>query len=140
MRHALLILIVALSAGCTVGPNYKRPSITVPQSFRAPNSFPPAQADSIADLKWFEILKDEQLQTLIRHTLERNYDLRDAVARVEETRAALGIVRSDQFPNFGAGASVEMNRFSRDGATRISPQLLPSQNRNFGTAALELLS
>ena len=44
---------------------------------------PPAQAASIADLKWFEVFKDEKLQELIRTALEQNYDLRDAVARVE---------------------------------------------------------
>jgi multidrug efflux system outer membrane protein len=59
---------------------------------------------------------------------------------VEEARAALGITRSYQLPNFGAGGAVEINRLSRDGATPLPPQFLPSQNRNFGTAALQLLS
>jgi multidrug efflux system outer membrane protein len=140
MRYILLIAIACFSTACTVGPNYKRPSIATPQSFRAPDPPPPGQPDSFADLKWFEVFKDEQLQALIRHALERNYDLRDAVARVEEARAALGITRSDQFPSFGAGGAVEINRLSRDGATPIPPELLPSQNRNFGTAALQLLS
>jgi outer membrane protein, multidrug efflux system len=55
-------------------------------------------------------------------------------------KGRLGVTRSNQYPNFGAGASVEINRLSRDGATPIRSRLLPSQNRNFGTAALELLS
>src|SRR5579864_8590011 len=99
MRHTLLIAVACLSTACTVGPNYKRPSIATPQTFRAPNPLAPGQAGSFADLKWFEVFKDEQLQALIRHALERNYDLRDAVARVEEAQAALGITRSNQFPN-----------------------------------------
>lgn len=140
MRPILPIAIVCFSTACTVGPNYKRPSIATPQSFRAPDPLPPKEAASFADLKWFEVFKDEQLQTLIRHALERNYDLRDAAARVEEARAALGITRSDQFPSFGAGGAVEINRLSREGATPIPPQLLSNQNRNFGTAALQLLS
>src|SRR5579871_3175109 len=140
MRHVLLIGIICFSASCTVGPNYRRPQLATPETFRAPDPLPPGQADSFADLKWFEVFKDEQLQALIRRALEHNYDLRDAVARVEEARAALGITRSDQFPDFGGGASVEINRLSRDGATPLPPQFLASQNRNFGTAALELLS
>ena len=60
--------------------------------------------------------------------------------RVEEARANLGITRSNQFPNFGASGAVEINRLSRDGATPLPAALLPSQNRNFGTAALDLLS
>jgi len=141
MRGQTLVLLIAiLSAGCAVGPNYQRPATAVPQSFRAPEPLPPSQAASIADLKWFEVFHDEKLQELVRTALERNYDLRDAVARVEEARAGLGITRSNQFPTVGAGAAVDINRLSRDGATPIPSQLLPSQNRNFGTAALQLLS
>ena len=140
MRQILLISIVCFSTACTVGPNYKRPSIATPQNFRAPNPLPPGEAASFADLKWFEVFKDEQLQALIRHALERNYDVQDAAARVEEARAALGITRSDQYPSFGAGGAVEINRLSREGATPIPPQLLSNQNRNFGTAELQLLS
>ena len=140
MRHILVIGIVCFSTACTVGPNYRRPTIATPQSFRAPDPLPPGQADTFADLKWFEVFKDEQLQALIRRALERNYDLRDAVARVEEARASLGVTRSNQFPSFGAGGALEVNRLSRDGETPIPPELLASQNRNFGAAALQLLS
>jgi multidrug efflux system outer membrane protein len=136
----ILVLIPGLFVGCTVGPNYSRPKIQTPDSFRAPDPLPPDQAASIADLKWFEVFKDPKLQELIRRALEYNYDLRDAVTRVEEARASLGITRSNQFPQFSAGAGVEINRFSRDGATPISPEFLPSQNRNFGSAGLQLLS
>jgi NodT family efflux transporter outer membrane factor (OMF) lipoprotein len=139
-ERTFLILIAGLSAGCVVGPNYKRPTVPVPASFRAPDPLPPEEAASIADLKWFEVFKDEELRELIRTALERNYDLRDAVARVEEARANLGRTRSNQLPNFGASGGVEINRFSRDGATPLPREVLLSQNRNFGSAALELLS
>ena len=138
--RTLLLVAALLSAGCAVGPNYQRPEIQTPASFRAPAPMPPQQAASIADLKWFEVFKDPKLQDLVRTALEQNYDLRDAVARVEEARANLGITRSNQYPNVGAGASLQINRLSRDGATPIPSQLLRSQNRNFGTAALQLLS
>ena len=141
MRARLLIVVIAAwCAGCMVGPNYKRPTVPVPASFRAPDPLPPSQAASFADLKWFEVFKDAQLQTLVRTALDRNYDLRDAVARVEAARANLGIQRSYQYPNFAAGGAVEINRLSRDGATPLPAQFLPSQNRNFGTAALQMLS
>ena len=102
-----LLLVAVLLTGCTVGPNYHRPSIDVPTAFRAPEPLPADQAASIADLKWFEVFKDAQLQALMREALQRNYDLREAVARVEEARAALGITRSNQYPNFGVGGSIE---------------------------------
>ena len=122
--RAFLILIAGLSASCVVGPNYKRPTTAIPPSFRAPEPIPPSQAASFADLKWFEVFKDEKLQELIRKSLVTNYDLRDAVARVEEARASLGITRSNQFPNFDANGSVEINRFSRDGSTPLPPAFL----------------
>ena len=112
----------------------------MPPNFRAPDPLPPAQAESFADLKWFDVFQDPQLQKLIRAALEHNYDLRDAVARVQEARANLGITRSNQFPNFGGSGQMDINRLSRNGATPIPSALLPSQNRNFGAAALQLLS
>jgi len=140
MRPTFTIVAMAFLCGCTVGPNYQRPNLTTPAQFRAPDPLPAPQAYSLADLKWFELFHDEQLQALIRTALAQNYDLRDAVARVEAARANLGITRSGQFPQFSAGGGVEINRLSRDGATPIPAQLLPSQNRNFGSAALNLLS
>src|ERR1700733_3118385 len=134
---ALSLLVLC---GCTVGPNYQRPNLATPAQFRAPEPLPVQEAFSLADLKWFELFRDEQLQALIRRALVQNYDLRDAVTRVEAARANLGITRSQQFPNFAAGGAVEINRLSRNGETPLPPQFLPSQNRNFGEAALSLLS
>ena len=125
---------------CTVGPNYTRPPVAAPAAFRAPAPLPESQAAALASLKWFEVFKDEKLQDLIRTALRQNYDLRDAVARVDAARAGLGITRSAQFPNFGASGAVEINRLSRDGATPLPAQFLPSQNRTFGEATLNLLS
>jgi outer membrane protein, multidrug efflux system len=138
--RALLTSFAVLLMGCTVGPNYGRPAVAIPSDFRASAPLPPAQAASLADLKWFEVFKDKELQGLIRTALEKNYDLRDAVARIDVARAGLGITRSGQFPNVGAAGNIEINRLSRDGATALSPAVLPTQNRNFGTVTLALLS
>ena len=139
-KTAISAILLWLLCGCAVGPNYQRPKLATPAQFRAPEPLPAQQAASIADLKWFEIFKDEQLQTLIRTALVQNYDLRDAAARVEAARASLGITRSDQFPQFGASGGVDINRLSRQGEEPIPAALLPSQNRNFGSASLNLLS
>jgi len=129
-----------LLTGCTVGPDYQRPKVAIPVNFRAPSPLPADEAASIGDLKWFEVFRDESLKSLISTALVNNYDLRDAVARVEEARASLGMTRSNQFPSFSANGSVAVNRFSRDGQTALSPAFLPSQNRTFGSASLALLS
>jgi multidrug efflux system outer membrane protein len=139
----LLIAIAAgtiVLAGCTVGPNYSRPPVQTPANFRAPAPLPPPESASLADLKWFEVFHDQQLQELIRVALKQNYDLRDAVARVDEARANLGITHSNQLPQVGASGALEITRLSRDGQFPLPASFVQSQNRNWGSAALNLLS
>ena len=107
MRFPIIVMPMAIVlAGCTVGPNYRRPAVATPASFRAPEPLPADQAASLADLKWFEVFKDPELQNLVRTGLAQNYDLRDAVARVQQARASLGITRSNQFPQLSAEGDV----------------------------------
>src|SRR5215472_13163751 len=94
--HIAIALAALVTGGCAVGPNYHRPQVAVPQSFRAPAPLPQADAASLADAKWFEVFHDEKLQDLIRAALAQNYDLRDAAARVEQARANLRGTRSNQ--------------------------------------------
>jgi len=139
--QAIAILIaMGLLSSCTVGPNYHRPAVQTPQAFHVPEPLPDSQAASFADLKWWEVFRDEELQSLIRKALEQNYDLRDAVARVEMAQANLGITRSDQFPQVSASGNVNITQLSRNGAFPLPPDLVPSQNRNWGEAQLNLLS
>jgi multidrug efflux system outer membrane protein len=139
MKFSFIPLVLLLS-GCAVGPNYERPNVPAPITFRAPEPLPPDQAASLADLKWFEVFKDPELQKLVRQGLVQNYDLRDAVARVEEARSNLGITRSDQFPQVGATGAVNFTRLSRDGSFPLPESFVPHQNRTWGQASLNLLS
>src|SRR5258708_32935806 len=123
MRKSLTAPIVAaaLLVGCVVGPNYHRPAIQAPNAFRAAAPATASDPVSLADLKWWEVFKDEKLQELERTALAQNYDLRDAATRVEAARANLGITRSDQFPNLGAGGGNSPLRLSRYGQTPPAP-------------------
>src|SRR5215813_10919629 len=141
MRKSLLVPLFAAAflTGCALGPNYQPPAISAPNSFRGV----PATAnnsESLADLKWWEVFKDEKLQELERVALEQNYDLREAAARVEAASAALGVTQSNQFPNVSANADIATIRGSRNGATPLPAAFVPSQNRTFGAATLSLLS
>jgi multidrug efflux system outer membrane protein len=139
MKFSIVPFILILS-GCALGPNYERPNVPTPVTFRAPEPLPADQAASLADLKWFEVFKDAELQKLIRAGLAQNYDLRDAVARVEEARANLGITRSDQFPQVGASGAVNFTRLSRDGSLPLPASFVPNQDRTWGQASLNMLS
>jgi NodT family efflux transporter outer membrane factor (OMF) lipoprotein len=139
-RATAVLIAAAFMAGCTLGPNYHRPAVQIPQNFRAPSPLPAPQAESFADLKWWEVFKDPALQELVKTAIQQNYDLRDAVARVEAARANLGITRSNQFPQVGVSGDVQFTRLSRDGAEPLPASFIPNQNRNWGEASLNLLS
>jgi outer membrane protein, multidrug efflux system len=91
-----------LISACTVGPNYHRPNVQIPTSFRAPSQQAESQTPSFADLPWWQVFHDPQLQELIRTALKQNYDLQLAVERVNAARAQVGITRSNQFPQVSA--------------------------------------
>jgi multidrug efflux system outer membrane protein len=96
MRRLLAALLsLVLVAGCAMGPDYKRPAIPTAQEFRMTESTDP---NSIANLSWWELLRDEELQTLIRIALEENKDLKRAVASIDEFQARALIAKMDFAP------------------------------------------
>ncbi len=109
MRPCIFLLSVALLAcGCTLGPNYQRPTAAVPGWYRGTISDEAAQTQlaPVGDQKWWDIFQDEQLRTLIRTALTQNYDSRIAASRLLEAQAQLGIIRAHQFLTLGAGAGI----------------------------------
>lgn len=103
MRSLVVGLLAIVLSSCAVGPDYERPKTTTPEGFRMADS--EGAATSIANLPWWELLKDEELQKLIRIALEENKDLQRAVASVEEFQARLFIARTDFAPQMSATAN-----------------------------------
>jgi multidrug efflux system outer membrane protein len=124
LRLLCALLAALLLAGCLVGPKYKRPVVPVPPNFR---DLPgPAEAESLADLPWWEVFQDETLRGLIREAIANNYDLRVAAGRIEEARARVGNVRSFLYPQVGAVGAI-----SGDGASRLSDPPQATGDRTF---------
>lgn len=99
MRRAFfpfILLVFGALSGCVVGPQYKRPVVTVPDQHRGQAT--PAEAASLADQPWWEIFHDDSLKSLIAEALKNGYDVRLAAWRVEEARANAGIANSQRFP------------------------------------------
>ncbi len=118
MRRLIPGLMTALLlAGCALGPDYRRPDVPVPQSWRSPAE----GAGSLADTAWWELFPDDTLRTLIREALEANKDLQLAAARVMEARAQLGVARAGQFPQVDGGASYARERISERGTIPLPP-------------------
>jgi outer membrane protein, multidrug efflux system len=124
MRIAKLLgatLFASALVGCMVGPNYHRPSVQTPNSYRDLASNPKLQAQtaSYADLPWWQVFQDPKLQELIRTALKQNYDLQLATERINAARAQLAVARSSLFPqvsgnsNFGGGKeNQEQSRYN----------------------------
>jgi multidrug efflux system outer membrane protein len=98
-----LLIVLLIGPGCALGPDYERPDIDTPDAFVQRSD----SGASIANLQWWELYEDPQLQSLIELALEHNNDLAIAVSRIEEARARYGFVRADLFPRVDAqvGAS-----------------------------------
>src|SRR5437868_752047 len=95
-------------SGCAVGPNYGRPSAGAPENFRFANGT--TTTNSLGDLPWWEIFRDPTLQELIRVALTNNYDLKQAVARVEQARNVAIAARAPLLPQIGYGGDVGRGR------------------------------
>ncbi|HXA34736.1 MAG TPA: efflux transporter outer membrane subunit [Steroidobacteraceae bacterium] len=98
-----------VSAGCTLGPDYRRPETSTPAVYRFESD---ATADSVADAGWWQVYQDPVLQALIREALADNFDVRIAAARVDQARAALGTARLLQLPQIGLTGSALRERTS----------------------------
>ena len=103
----LATVLMSVLAGCKVGPNYHRPTVSVPTEYRDVRESPQQQAKaaSYADLPWWQVFQDPQLQELIRTAIKQNYDLQLATERINAARSELAITRSSLFPQVGGGAN-----------------------------------
>ena len=109
LAKTLITVVVAsgLLAGCMVGPNYHRPAAQTPTAFRdlSEKSQVSAQAASYADVPWWQVFQDPQLQELIRTALKQNYDLQIATERINQARAQVAVTRSSLFPQLQANSN-----------------------------------
>ena len=124
----LLVLMVAL-AGCSVGPDYQRPALDTPSAFRASSTgtVDLSGTNSLADLDWWRVMNDPQLQAYIAEALTNSWDIQIAAARVLQAEAAARVTRSQFFPTVGAGADWTTARASENGPSPIPPGVNPQQ-------------
>ncbi len=139
LRFLALVFISAglFLAGCSVGPNYKRPAVDIPTAFRGAENVDASRnpSASLADQKWFEVFQDPRLQELIRTALKQNYDVRIAATHVLEAQDQVGLARANQFPIVTANGS---GTTIRNPATGPIPSYTYTYGRITGNAAWDL--
>jgi outer membrane protein, multidrug efflux system len=112
MNKSTLVSLAATFAltGCTVGPNYKRPPVSMPDAYRGAPALTQASTRTFGDTKWQEAFQDPTLQSLIKEALANNYDLRIAANRVIQAQDQLGIARASQRPSIDGDTAIDYQR------------------------------
>src|ERR1700722_11019674 len=128
-----ILAVLVLEAACMMGPKYKRPTVDVPQEYRAPAPEQAGQASSLGNEQWWQVYQDPSLTQLIHTAIAKSYDVRIAAARVLEAQAQVGITRANQLPSASIGADV----FSEQNAKVTN--LFPAYQVNGGELNLSVI-
>ena len=102
--RSFLLGLLSVLVSCKMGPDYARPGIPVSDSFRMAEEQKDLQ--SLANVPWWELYRDGELQKLIRIALEENKDLKRAVATVDEFAARILVAKTDFAPQMNVAANV----------------------------------
>ena len=105
-----------LVSGCMMGPNYQRPEVDTPQTWR----FEDKEAKDVVNTAWWEQFNDPVLNELINIALQENKDVKIAAAVIEEFMGRYGVVRAPLYPQIGAGAIVGRDRATEEGPAPVS--------------------
>lgn len=132
-----IVIVAAFSAslgGCMMGPDYRRPDMPTPQSYR----FMPDQASQQAlDSRWWEDFGDPVLNGMVEEAIANNRDLKAALANSEKAAAAIMQTRAGLFPQINATAQVGRERLSEMDAEPVIGVPNP-QNAKSGQSGRQL--
>lgn len=131
-----LIMLLAVLGGCSMMPDYQRPSAPVPQQWPDSVKLKPTTGLELAG--WQQYFTDPRLQKLIATALENNRDLRIATARIAEARAQYGIQSADRLPNLNLAASHTGSLTPASAADTTSPVHIERLDVNVALVSYEL--
>ena len=125
MNRGLCACAALLLAGCAVGPDYHRPPLDVPGQYRDIAVTEDGSGNaSVGDNGWWEVYSDPDLQALLNTAIKNNYDVKIAVARIDQAQAQLGSTRLNFLPQLSVQAGAARTKTSQyalvPGAPRIN--------------------
>lgn len=109
-------------SGCVQGPDYVKPTVAVPTTYRTGNATIEEPQSG-----WWHAYRDPYLDGLVEEALANNRDLRIAAARVDEFAAILAGTRSQAYPQVGYGSSAERARASE----KLIPDFVDPKSTTF---------
>jgi outer membrane protein, multidrug efflux system len=109
----LLTVAAIFAAGCTVGPNYKRPAAVAPAKWDVAEPWrESAPKDNFPKGEWWTVFHDDELNTLEKQALAGNQTIKVAIAHLEQARATAMLQVSTLFPTAGVTPAIERQRLS----------------------------
>jgi multidrug efflux system outer membrane protein len=106
MSVAASVLSALVLSGCVVGPNYKRPTAAVPDTWKGQGPWQMATPeDEIPKGDWWQIYHDAELDRLEKELMQANQSLAAAQDRLSQARSAARIATSAYFPTVNADPS-----------------------------------
>ena len=136
-RSLAAALVVTFLSGCSLMPTYERPDAPVPAGWQQSDTGD-ARLPAAADIGWQQYFADARLRELIGLALQNNRDLRVAALNIEAARAQYGVVRADQLPTVGAGASMTRSRTAADASPSGREMLGNIYSANLASTGFEL--
>ena len=122
LHAAGTIPLFLLLAGCAAGPDYRRPPVSLPPTYEiGVQGNEPVVAPALATRDWWTLFNDPILDDLVARAFARNYDLQQAVARIEEATGVLREAGAAQYPEVDLGANGTRTRISQKTANPPSP-------------------
>jgi multidrug efflux system outer membrane protein len=126
MRRLILITLGFLLSGCMIGPDYHRPAVEIPQSYR----FEDKEVRDTANTDWWKEFQDPTLDSLIDEALANNKNVKAAAANIEAAAGVLMQTRAPLFPQVSYNGSAERARASEMGASRLT-SIVANPQSNF---------
>ena len=118
------LALVGWFAGCTVGPNYKKPAAPVPAKWDVQEPFrEAAPKDAVPKTAWWTVFNDDELTGLENDLLTANQTLKVSLAHYQQARASAAVQNATLFPTLGVAPTASRQRYSGDRATGSSFKL-----------------
>jgi NodT family efflux transporter outer membrane factor (OMF) lipoprotein len=114
LRRFLIVFFTTLLSGCVVGPDYRTPILDTPATWK--NQLPAGTKNEVREAvqlsQWWNTLNDPLLTRLAEEAVANNLDLKQAQARLRESRARRGVAAADRYPTVKGGLTKSVNRSS----------------------------